>query len=75
MISYKEYKNKVYKLFEEKYSDEFDEEEMNKYLQESEELIKKSYKENVYMLEKMNINYFDDNGIKSTICNNLYELY
>ena len=75
MMSYEEYKEKVYKIFKDKFLEELSDEEKEKYLTENEDLIKNSYKSNIYMLENMNIDYFDDEGIESTICDNLSELY
>ena len=75
MLKYDEYKSKVYELFLDNCLKWLTTEQKEKYLKENEDLIEKTYNDNLYILKKMKINYFNNNGILSRICSNLENLY
>lgn len=76
MISYEQYKAKVYDIFEEKCLNDVSKQEKIKYLKENEELINNAYKDDVYSYENLDMhNVFTDINIYSRICTNLEELY
>lgn len=76
MPTYEEYKQKVYEIFLRDFLTNLNKEEKIKYLEENEDLIQRAYKGDVYRYKEMKLeNVFTDDGIASTVCNNLDMLY
>ncbi len=76
MISYKEYKNRVYKLFLNNCLKDLSIKERIDYLKDNEILIRKSYKGDLYSYKYLAIkNVFSINCMLSRIVSNLEYLY
>lgn len=76
MISFEEYKERVYRIFKDNFLKDLSEEEKDKYLEENEDFIRTSYNSDLYQFEKMGMeNIFSEDNILSRVCDNLSELY
>ena len=76
MMTYEEYKNKVYDIFVRDFLIGKTESEKKKYLADNEQFIKTSYEDDVYRFNKLGQNLvFTDSGISGSVCMNLDMLY
>ena len=76
MLDYESYKNKVYDIFINRCLTDVSTEEKTKYLKENESFIKKSYEDDIYSYQNLDMKkVFTDTNIYSRTCSNLEELY
>ena len=76
MMSYEEYRKKVYEIFLKRCLTHISEQDKLKYLDENEEFIQESYQDDLYCFNDMCMDkVFTDTGIYSRVCDNLEKLW
>ena len=76
MMSYEEYRKKVYELFLKRCLTHLSEQDKLRYLDENEKFIQESYQDDLYRFNEMGMDkVFTDTGILAGVCDNLEKLW